>query len=344
MNPLIMSILLSNLALGMIITATSFHWFLAWIGLELNTLAIIPILAKQHHPRATEAATKYFIIQATASSIILFSSTLNAWHTGIWDVTQLTIFPATMMLTIALTMKLGLAPLHFWLPEVMQGVTLSSALIITTWQKLPPMTLLYLTAPNLPTLIMFTLALTSTLLGGWSGLNQTQMRKIMAYSSIAHLGWMIAILSLSQNLMLFTLLMYILMTSSMFFILIISSSKTAKDLGQLWSTSPAITSTSLTTLISLGGLPPLIGFLPKWLILKELTAYHLTPLATALALSSLLSLMFYVRLTYTTTLIISPNTTNSMMKWRFKLTKSLSMTTIISMLLILTPLLPLISP
>nr|YP_010265732.1 NADH dehydrogenase subunit 2 [Eremias yarkandensis]UIR99493.1 NADH dehydrogenase subunit 2 [Eremias yarkandensis] len=344
MNPLIMSVLLSNLALGVIITATSFHWFLAWIGLELNTLAIIPILAKQHHPRATEAATKYFIIQATASSIILFSSTLNAWHTGIWDITQLTIFPATMMLTIALTMKLGLAPLHFWLPEVMQGITLSSALIITTWQKLPPMTLLYLTAPNLPTLIMFTLALASTLIGGWSGLNQTQMRKIMAYSSIAHLGWMIAILSLSQNLLLFTLLTYILMTSSMFFILIASSSKTAKDLGQLWSTSPAITSTSLTTLISLGGLPPLIGFLPKWLILKELTSYHLIPLATALALSSLLSLMFYMRLTYTTALTISPNTTNSMMKWRFKLTKPLSMTTIITMLLILTPLLPLIAP
>nr|QCF45849.1 NADH dehydrogenase subunit 2 [Eremias multiocellata] len=344
MNPLILSTLLSNLALSVIITATSFHWFLAWVGLELNTLAIIPILAKQHHPRATEAATKYFIIQAMASSIILFSSTLNAWHTGIWDITQLTIFPATMMLATALAMKSGLAPLHFWLPEVMQGVTLSSALIITTWQKLPPMTLLYLAAPNLPTLIMFSLALTSTLIGGWSGLNQTQMRKIMAYSSIAHLGWMIAILSLSQNLLLFTLLTYIIMTSLMFFTLIASSSKTSKDLGQLWSTSPTITSISLITLISLGGLPPLIGFLPKWLILKELTTHHLIPLATALALSSLLSLMFYMRLTYTTTLTISPNTTNSMMKWRFKLTKSLSTATITTMLLTLTPLLPLISP
>nr|YP_010262427.1 NADH dehydrogenase subunit 2 [Eremias nikolskii]UIX22832.1 NADH dehydrogenase subunit 2 [Eremias nikolskii] len=344
MNPLALSMALSNLALGVIITATSFHWFFAWIGLELNTLAIIPILAKQHHPRATEAATKYFIIQATASSIVLFSSTLNAWHTGMWDITQLTIFPATIMLTIALTMKLGLAPMHFWLPEVMQGVTFSTALIITTWQKLPPMILLYQTAPNLPTPILFSLALASTLIGGWSGLNQTQMRKIMAYSSIAHLGWMIAILSLSQNLLLFTLLIYILMTSSMFLVLISSSSKTSKDLGQLWSTSPTITSTSLITLISLGGLPPLIGFLPKWLILKELTTHHLTPLAITLALSSLLSLMFYMRLTYTTTLTISPNTTNSMMKWRFKLTKPLNMTPIITTLLILTPLLPLFSP
>nr|YP_002427678.1 NADH dehydrogenase subunit 2 [Eremias brenchleyi]ABO64374.1 NADH dehydrogenase subunit 2 [Eremias brenchleyi] len=344
MNPLILSIMLSNLALGLIITATSFHWLLAWIGLELNTLAILPILANKHHPRATEATAKYFIIQATASSVILFSSTLNAWHTGIWDINQLTLPLSTTMLTIALTMKLGLAPMHFWLPEVMQGATLSSALIITTWQKLPPMTLLYLTSPNLPTSILFTLAIASTLVGGWSGLNQTQMRKIMAYSSIAHLGWMSAILSLSQNLLLFTLFTYILMTTSMFFILIVSSSKTSKDIGQLWSTSPTTTSISLLTLISLGGLPPLIGFLPKWLILKELTVYHLSPLAIALALSSLLSLMFYMRLTYTTTLTISPNTTNSMMKWRFKLTKPLNLPSIITMILTLTPLLPLVSP
>nr|AEX68579.1 NADH dehydrogenase subunit 2 [Eremias argus] len=344
MNPLISSMMLSNLALGLIIAATSFHWFLAWVGLELNTLAMIPILAKQHHPRATEAATKYFIIQATASSIILFSITLNAWHTGIWDINQLSLPLASTMLTIALTMKLGLAPMHFWLPEVMQGTTLSSALIITTWQKLPPMTLLFLTSHNLPTPILLTLALTSTLIGGWSGLNQTQVRKIMAYSSIAHLGWMIAILSLSQNLLLFTLLIYILMTSSMFLILISTSSKSSKDLGQLWSTSPTITSISLITLISLGGLPPLIGFLPKWLILKELTVYNLTPLAIAIALSSLLSLMFYMRLTYTTTLIISPNTASSMMKWRFKLIKPLNITPIITTLLISTPLLPLISP
>nr|AJA37957.1 NADH dehydrogenase subunit 2 [Eremias velox] len=344
MSPLISSILISNLALGIIITATSFHWFLAWVGLELNTLAIIPILAKQHHPRATEAATKYFIIQATASSIILFSSTLNAWHTGMWDITQLTHSLATLTLTIALTMKLGLAPMHFWLPEVMQGTTLMSALIITTWQKLPPLTLLVLTMPHLPTPILLTLSITSTMIGGWSGLNQTQMRKIMAYSSIAHLGWMLTALSLSQNLLLFTLFIYILMTSSMFLVLISSMSKTSKDLGQLWSTSPAITSISMITLISLGGLPPLIGFLPKWLILSELTNNHLTSMAVILALSSLLSLMFYMRLTYTTTLTISPNTTNSMMKWRFKLTKPLNMVPMITSLLTLSPLLPLISP
>nr|YP_009730939.1 NADH dehydrogenase subunit 2 [Darevskia rudis]QBA55836.1 NADH dehydrogenase subunit 2 [Darevskia rudis] len=342
MNPYILSLLISNLALGAIITAASYHWFLAWIGLELNTLAIIPILAKQHHPRATEAATKYFITQATASSIILFSSTINAWHTGTWDITQLTTFPTPIMLTIALAMKLGLAPMHFWLPEVMQGTDMTTALIIATWQKLPPISLLYMSAKQLPTMLLLTLAILSTLIGGWAGLNQTQLRKIMAFSSIGHLGWMAAISTISQELLIFTLTTYLLMTTSMFLTLITLMAKTTKDLGTTWTTSPTLSTTTLITLMALGGLPPLTGFLPKWLILQELTTNHLIPLATALALTSLLSLMFYMRLTYITTLTTSPNTTTNTMKWRFKPTKPTNPTSTTVTLLLLIPITPLI--
>nr|YP_009910872.1 NADH dehydrogenase subunit 2 [Darevskia praticola]QDP70101.1 NADH dehydrogenase subunit 2 [Darevskia praticola] len=342
MNPYVLSLLISNLALGAIITATSYHWFLAWVGLELNTLAIIPILAKRHHPRATEAATKYFIIQATASSIILFSSTFNAWHTGTWDITQLTAFPTPTMLTLALAMKLGLVPLHFWLPEVMQGTDTTTALIVATWQKLPPISLLLMTINQLPTTLLLTLAILSTLVGGWSGLNQTQLRKIMAFSSIGHLGWMAAISTISQKLFIFTLTMYILMTTTMFFTLIILTAKTTKDLGTMWMTSPALSTTALITLMALGGLPPLTGFLPKWLILQELASNHLMPLATTLALASLFSLMFYMRLTYITTLTTPPSTTITSVKWRFKPTKPINPTSTTVMTLLLIPITPLI--
>nr|YP_009131574.1 NADH dehydrogenase subunit 2 [Zootoca vivipara]AJF22975.1 NADH dehydrogenase subunit 2 [Zootoca vivipara] len=342
MNPFILSMMISNLALGTIITATSYHWFMAWVGLEMNTLAIIPILAKQHHPRATEAATKYFIIQMMASSIILFSSIFNAYHTGTWDITQLTAHPTPSLLTIALAMKLGLVPMHFWLPEVMQGVNTMTALIITTWQKLPPMFLLYLTANQLPMVILLLLATSSTLISGWSGLNQTQLRKIMAYSSIGHLGWMFAILSTSQKLLLFTLTMYLLMTIPIFLILITSTTKTIKDLGVLWTTSPTSCTMTMVIFMALGGLPPLSGFMPKWLILEELTTNHLIPLATTLTLTSLLSLMFYMRLTYTTTLTVHPTTTSNLMKWRFKPAKSTNMTPTITILLLLTPVMPII--
>nr|ABW04293.1 NADH dehydrogenase subunit 2 [Crotaphytus collaris] len=318
MSPTTLMILISSLATGTIITLSSYHWLLAWIGLEINTLAIIPIISKQHHPRSTEAATKYFLTQAAASALILFSSTVNAWETGTWSILSMTNPQANILLTMALAMKLGLAPTHFWLPEVLQGSTMKTALIISTWQKLAPTALMFLTINNLSPKILLTMGLLSTTIGGWGGLNQTQLRKIMAYSSIAHLGWIVAIAPMMTNIMILNLMIYITMTTSMFLALITTQSKTIQDTTTSWTSSPTITITTMLTLLSLGGLPPLSGFLPKWLILEELTTQNLTLMATLLAMTSLLSLFFYLRLTYTTTLTLSPNTPPIKHKWRFK--------------------------
>nr|AER13576.1 NADH dehydrogenase subunit 2 [Anolis jacare] len=341
MSPMVYSMIISSLGTGTIITLTSHHWLLAWIGLEINTLAIIPMISMQHHPRATEAATKYFLTQAAASAMILFSSTTNAWYVGTWDITQMADPTSQTILTLALMMKLGLAPLHFWLPEVLQGSTLLVALIITTWQKLAPMALIYTTINNQSPTVLFSLALISTLIGGWAGMNQTQTRKIMAYSSIAHLGWMMAVASMMTNIMTLNLFVYLFMTTAMFFSLVLSKSKTIQDTSTSWATSPTLTIIMMLTLLSLGGLPPLTGFLPKWLILEELTTQNLIPMATAMALSSLLSLFFYLRLTYTTTLTLSPNTTQMKHKWRFKTTNIMFPLTITAPLsLLLMPILP----
>nr|AAF18843.1 NADH dehydrogenase subunit 2 [Liolaemus famatinae] len=317
MSPFISTILISSLAMGTIITASSFHWMLAWLGLELNTLAIIPMITKQHHPRATEAATKYFLTQAAASAIILFSSTTNAWQTGTWDITQLSTQTSSIMLTMALAMKLGLAPAHFWLTEVMQGTTTETAMIVATWQKLAPMMIIFMTMNNLTPTILLMMGILSTMVGGWGGLNQTQLRKMLAYSSIAHLGWMACVSTMMTNILAINLIIYLLMTTTMFFMLIMTKAKTIQDLSLSWAMSPTITSLTTLTLLSLGGLPPLTGFIPKWLIIEELTLQSLTPMATTLAMSALLSLYFYLRLTYTSTLTMSPNTTTTKHKWRF---------------------------
>nr|AOT82273.1 NADH dehydrogenase subunit 2 [Emoia caeruleocauda] len=318
MNPTIMSLMLTNLAIGTIITMTSTHWLMAWVGLELNTLAIIPIITKHHHPRSTEATTKYFLTQAAASAMLLFASTMNAWHTGTWDISQLTNQPASIMLTLALSMKLGLAPLHFWLPEVLQGTSLTTALIITTWQKLAPMALLFMTHNSLHPSTLILMGLLSTLVGGWGGLNQTQMRKIMAFSSVAHLGWMATIMTLNPNLALLNLMLYLVMTTSTFIMLMQTSSKTIKDLTTASALSPSTLAIMMILMMSLGGLPPLTGFMPKWLILQELTNHNFMITALMMALSALLSLFFYLRLTYVSTLTAFPSTTNTMHKWRFK--------------------------
>nr|YP_008593484.1 NADH dehydrogenase subunit 2 [Pteraclis aesticola]BAN83426.1 NADH dehydrogenase subunit 2 [Pteraclis aesticola] len=332
MNPYILATLLFGLGLGTTITFASSHWLLAWMGLEINTLAIIPLMAQNHHPRAVEATTKYFLTQATAAAMLLFASTTNAWLTGQWNIEEMTHPLSTTLITLALALKIGLAPVHAWLPEVLQGLDLTTGLILSTWQKLAPFALLLQINPSNSSLLM-TLGLTSTLVGGWGGLNQTQLRKILAYSSIAHLGWMILVLQFSPSLTLLTLLTYLVMTFSTFLVFKLNKATNINTLATSWAKAPALTALTPLVLLSLGGLPPLTGFMPKWLILQELSKQGLAPIATMAALTALLSLYFYLRLSYAMTLTMSPNSLPGTTLWRFP---SLQMTLPLTMSLMAT--------
>nr|YP_009727460.1 NADH dehydrogenase subunit 2 [Sturisomatichthys panamensis]QIA95521.1 NADH dehydrogenase subunit 2 [Sturisomatichthys panamensis] len=341
MNPYVLVIFLSSLGLGTTLTFASSHWLLAWMGLEINTLAILPLMAQHHHPRAVEATTKYFLAQATAAATILFASMTNAWMTGEWDITHSSHPAATMMITTALAMKVGLAPMHFWMPPVLQGLDLTTGLIMATWQKLAPFALLIQVAPTTHPMLLTTLALLSTFIGGWGGLNQTQLRKMLAYSSIAHLGWMIIVIQFMPQLTALTLGIYIIMTSAAFLTFKQLTSTKINTLALTSSKTPMLTATAALVLLSLGGLPPLTGFMPKWLILQELTKQELPLTATVIALSALLSLYFYLRLCYAMTLTIAPNTNNSTTPWRLVNTQTtLPLATFTALTLLLLPLTP----
>nr|YP_009059611.1 NADH dehydrogenase subunit 2 [Prochilodus lineatus]AIN79140.1 NADH dehydrogenase subunit 2 [Prochilodus lineatus]ARS00829.1 NADH dehydrogenase subunit 2 [Prochilodus lineatus]ATI20163.1 NADH dehydrogenase subunit 2 [Prochilodus lineatus] len=328
MNPYVLAVFLFSLGLGTTLTFASSHWLLAWMGLEINTLAIIPLMAQHHHPRAVEATTKYFLTQATAAATILFASTTNAWLMGEWSITHLSHPIATTMAMMGLALKLGLAPLHFWLPEVLQGLDLTTGLIMSTWQKLAPFALLIQMAHSMDPTLLTVLGVSSTLIGGWGGLNQTQLRKILAYSSIAHLGWMIIIIQFAPQLTLLTLGTYVIMTSAAFLTFKAAMTTKINTLALTWSKNPILTTTTALILLSLGGLPPLTGFMPKWLILQELTKQGLPLIATLVALSALLSLYFYLRLCYSMTLTISPNTNNSITPWRLPSTQTTLLLTV----------------
>nr|YP_003345347.1 NADH dehydrogenase subunit 2 [Stemonidium hypomelas]BAI53368.1 NADH dehydrogenase subunit 2 [Stemonidium hypomelas] len=318
MNPYVASIMLMSLGLGTTITFASSHWLLAWMGLEINTLAIIPLMAQHHHPRAVEATTKYFLTQATAATLMLFTTTSNAWITGQWEIQQLS-HPVTTTITIlALGLKIGLAPMHFWLPEVLQGLDLTTGLILSTWQKLAPMILIYQLSSGVQQPLIVTLGVLSALVGGWGGLNQTQLRKILAYSSIAHMGWMMIVMKYLPNLMIMNLTIYIIMTSSAFMALKMTTATKLNTLATAWTKTPLLAALTMLTMLSLGGLPPLTGFIPKWMILQELAKQDLPLIATLMAMAALLSLFFYLRLCYTMTLTISPNTNNAKTSWRLK--------------------------
>nr|YP_010397708.1 NADH dehydrogenase subunit 2 [Rasbora beauforti]UQJ78868.1 NADH dehydrogenase subunit 2 [Rasbora beauforti] len=341
MNPYVLAIILFSMGLGTTMTFASSHWLLAWMGLEINTLAITPLMAQQHHPRAVEATTKYFLIQATAAAMILFASTTNAWLMGEWNINNISNPITNMVIMLALALKIGLAPAHFWLPEVLQGLNLTTGLILSTWQKLAPFALIIQVTQNTNPTLLTLMGILSTLLGGWGGLNQTQLRKILAYSSIAHMGWMMIIIHYAPNLTLIALITYIIMTSAAFLTLKTMNTTKINTLSTTWSKNPTLTAITPLILLSLGGLPPMTGFAPKWLIIQELTKQNLPLTATIMVMTALLSLYFYLRLCYTTTLTINPNTNNMTTPWRTKTIQNLLPLTITIMttlgLLPLTP-------
>nr|BBU26035.1 NADH dehydrogenase subunit 2 [Parapercis sexfasciata] len=340
MNPPLMIIIVFSLGAGTMTTFMSSHWLLAWMGLEINTLAFVPLMAKQHHPRAVEATTKYFLTQATAAAMLLFASASNAWATGQWNIQQMTHPLSSTLAVIALALKIGLAPVHSWLPEVLQGLDLTTGLIMSTWQKLAPFALLLQINPSNSTLLII-LGITSTLVGGWGGLNQTQLRKILAYSSIAHLGWMLLVLQFSPSLTFLTLILYFVMTFSAFTLFKYNKATTINALSIAWTNAPALTALSPLLLLSLGGLPPLAGFMPKWLILQELAGQGLGLIATFAALTALLSLYFYLRLSYAMALTVSPNNVSSIPTWRLpSLQSTLPLATATVATLLLLPLMP----
>nr|QLA74157.1 NADH dehydrogenase subunit 2 [Leptomias sp. DX-2020] len=284
----------NSMILGTLISISSYSWMSAWIGLEINLLSIIPLLKNTKNKYPAEAALKYFIAQAMASSILLFTTIIFYTST---QVPQEFNTIQTILMGSSLLLKTGAAPFHFWFPEVMSGLNWMNSLIMLTWQKLAPMMLLsYLINYN----IMFfsIIIIVSSMIGGIQGLNQTCMRKILAYSSINHIGWMISTLFNSTLLFMFYFMVYFIINLS-----IISMLKKFKiffinQLTEIFSYKKIIKFMFMLNFLSLGGLPPFLGFLPKWLTMNFLVDNNHFTLSWMLIIFTLISLYFYLRITF----------------------------------------------
>nr|YP_010634223.1 NADH dehydrogenase subunit 2 [Ptyas korros]WBQ42962.1 NADH dehydrogenase subunit 2 [Ptyas korros] len=332
MNPMSWLIITTSITLSTsTITATT-HWLMTWACLEINTLSMIPIISKTNHPRATEAATKYYLIQTMASTALLFAATTNALNNSSWEINTTTEPAATTIITLALMMKMAAAPFHFWLPDVSQGTTTLTTLTILTWQKVAPLVILLTTHNKTNITLTLSSAMLSILAGGLGSLNQTQLRKLMAFSSIAHTGWIMATITMSPKISALTFTIYTMATIPVFLMINLTTSTTIKDMGTMWANSPYIMTALSATILSLGGLPPLSGFMPKWLILNNMVSLNMTAEATLMATTSLLSLYVYMRLVYMTSMTLPPHTTLMPLKWRMPSKKHPMMTPTLTMI------------
>nr|YP_009171565.1 NADH dehydrogenase subunit 2 [Mirhipipteryx andensis]AJW76420.1 NADH dehydrogenase subunit 2 [Mirhipipteryx andensis] len=315
-----------SLIIGSIMSISASSWFGVWMGLEINLLSFIPLIMSKPNVLSTDSSIKYFIIQALASSTLLLFITLNHFP----------LFPTSFInqaLSSAILLKMGAGPFFFWFPEVMEGLSWLNSFTLLTWQKLAPfMVISYCLSLTTFSMIIIILSITSGALGG---LNQTSTRKIMAFSSINHMGWMLMAISLSDSLwmiyfMIYSIINLILIWSFYFFNL--------NMISQLFNYGAHYNLVKLLimiNLLSLGGLPPFMGFFPKWMILQSMLQLNLMILSMVMLIMSIITVFFYLRLAFSS-FLISSSTSSFMMasnpatplhsKWEMSLTVYFTLT------------------
>nr|ASN66002.1 NADH dehydrogenase subunit 2 [Scarites buparius] len=294
-------IFLSTLFMGTMISISSSTWLGTWMGLEINLLSFIPLLKGKSNPYTSESSIKYFLVQALASTIFLFSILMIMMTNNlISDAISLNMF---MMMTInsSLLLKMGAAPFHFWFPEIIEGMNWMNCLLLMTWQKIAPMMILSYTM-KLSNYIVFIIII-STMVGSIGGLNQTSLRKIMAYSSINHLGWMISAFLNNEMIWIIYFIIYSIISLTLISLLNSFDIYYLKQMFLLMNKNILVKFILLLNLLSLGGLPPFLGFLPKWMIIQFLSTNYMY-LLVFMIMMTLITLFFYLRITYSSLILI----------------------------------------
>nr|YP_009995298.1 NADH dehydrogenase subunit 2 [Ochthebius minoicus]QNP09701.1 NADH dehydrogenase subunit 2 [Ochthebius minoicus] len=285
----------STTMIGSMISISSYSWFGMWMGLEINLLSIIPLMSNSNNMFNNEATLKYFITQVMASSLLLFSiilmssNILENWENNF-----------SMIFNSSLLTKMGVAPFHFWFPEVMEGLNWNNCLLLLTWQKLAPMILLMY---NNMILFFSLIIIMSMMISGIMGINQLSMRKIMAYSSINHMGWMISSMIFMENIWLIYFLIYFLMTLNMIMMFKILNIFYLKQIFIMLNKNKLMKMFFILNFLSLGGLPPFLGFLPKWMTIQLLIENNFFMISMIMVLMTLMTMYFYIRITFTTFMI-----------------------------------------
>nr|YP_009244858.1 NADH dehydrogenase subunit 2 [Amynthas carnosus]AMO26943.1 NADH dehydrogenase subunit 2 [Amynthas carnosus]BDQ43862.1 NADH dehydrogenase subunit 2 [Amynthas carnosus] len=281
---------LSTMVTSTMMALSSTNWMFLWASMELNLLSFIPILMSSKSNHETEGSIKYFLAQAMGSALLLTSSVM------MWS--PYSILPKAMpvILMMSILLKLGSAPCHFWYPSVMSSISWISCTILSSWQKLAPLSILVFFTGQMSKSIVPLMAGLNALLGGVMGMNQSQLRAIMAYSSIGHLGWMMSFMFMDKPMMsMLYFTVYCSLIIPLFMLLNLLNLKTSKQLSKTSMISPTMQLSISIMLISLAGLPPMTGFMPKMLAIMMLTSYN-TPLIIILILGSLMNLFFYLNI------------------------------------------------
>nr|YP_010127209.1 NADH dehydrogenase subunit 2 [Brevicoryne brassicae]QPO84593.1 NADH dehydrogenase subunit 2 [Brevicoryne brassicae]UGY85922.1 NADH dehydrogenase subunit 2 [Brevicoryne brassicae] len=294
---------LTLLMFSTLMTISSSNWLSMWMGLELNLFSIIPILNFKSSIYSIEATMKYFLIQAFASIILL-----------IFLINKNLLFMDSnnLLIMLPLLMKLSLMPFHLWLPSMLEGLNWFSCLLMMTWQKISP--LIMISYLNIDKNMIFLITLMS--LNSIFGLNQNSLRKILAMSSINNTTWMLFAILMNEKLWMNYFLIYSILN---FLIIKLLNDYNINYINQMkfFNLNFFLKLNLLMLIFSIMGLPPMLGFLMKWMLIKNLMYNNMYFTMMMLIVLTILNLLFYIKMTYF--LLFNFNLMN---KWYLQLKKN----------------------
>ncbi len=308
-------------ALGMVLTAAGTNWVIFFLGLELMSLALYVLIAiRKGEPYGNEAGLKYFIMGAVASAFLTFGLALLYAMTGTLDIagslaaTQTgplaVILVALALVLTGIGFKISLVPFHLWTPDVYQGSPAPITAFLSTGSKVALFAALlrFCLAASTPIWdyawpLLWTLAVITMAVGNLTALYQTHVKRILAYSSIAQMGYLfmtlLAVRTGGLTALMFYLAVYAIMDLGAFGI-IGTFSEGEEDLEDLPDyqglgySHPWRAAIFATCLISLAGLPPAAGFMGKLLLFRAVLRADFTILAVLGILTVILSIYYYM--------------------------------------------------
>lgn len=280
-----------TLIIGIILIIRARNWFSAWIGLEVSLIAFIPLVISKNKDYSRETRIKYFIIQRVASVLVLLR---RIFLFRLWKLPE-------FMLISSLIIKNGAAPLHFWFPRIIEGLDWSQSFLLITFQKIGPLSLLSWLRDN--SFILLRFALVRAIVGAYGGINELKLNKLLAFSSINHLCWVFAAIRVRKVWWGFYFFGY---SFVLFTIIYIFSKFQIFHLNHIKLLRSEIFFISRIVIISLGGIPPFLGFFPKLIVINLLVENKIYFLNFVFILTSVITLYYYCRILIS--LFISLNT------------------------------------
>nr|AZF98997.1 NADH dehydrogenase subunit 2 [Megalodontes cephalotes] len=267
---------------------SSNSWFFMWMMLEMNMISFIALMNnKSPNIYLSESMIIYFLNQVLASIILLFSliSMNFLYESSLFNFLILSLFNISMM------MKMGSIPFHFWILNLINKMMWMDIFMILSWQKLAPMIMLsyYMMYPLLEISILLSLILSILFM-----MNIQCLKKIMTFSSINNLSWMMMCMKMNNFLwsIYFSIYMIMIFNLSMMFYMY-----NFNYMNQIFHNFFNMNlNYYLINFLSLGGLPPFLGFFPKWMTIKMMILNKFIMFSIIMIMSSLFLLKIYIQM------------------------------------------------